>query len=210
MHQHSSPQPAHHNTPFSFAANLNISCFFGVPHAAARSSSRIPLTSRRAVERGGEKYLLAGLARGAWRVVRGMCAVSSDKRLVKRPRARHASRALRRAWLRARGGSESPYTVWFGLVCFLGRFNTVVWGWILGGMWDCARGISPPRQCLFGPPLIIRTADQKKTSDDDKNRASQVASALICNTPHKRSIPISPHEHDTSNREGGRGGTPDH
>ena len=27
--------------------------------------------------------------------------------------------------------------------------------------WDCARGIFPPRECFPGPPLIIRTVDQK-------------------------------------------------
>ena len=50
--------------------------------------------------------------------MRGMCAVSSDKR----PRARHASRVLRRAC--GRGAVPSPYGLaWFGSV----------WDGILGG-----------------------------------------------------------------------------
>jgi hypothetical protein len=55
--------------------------------------------------------------------VRGVCAVSSDKR----PRARHASRVLRRAC--GRGTGLSPCVVWLGL----GRFGSV-WDWILGGI----------------------------------------------------------------------------
>ena len=60
------------------------------------------------------------LARGPClgRVVRGMCAVSSDKR----PRARHASRVLR-SGLRVRGGSESVLDGLAGL----GRFGMGFW-----------------------------------------------------------------------------------
>ena len=66
----------------------------------------------------------------AWeRVLRGVCAVSSDKR----PRARRASRALHRAC--GQGADLSLRMVRLGL----GRFV----GWDSG--WDCARGIFPPR-----------------------------------------------------------------
>ena len=69
--------------------------------------------------------------------MRGVCAISSDMRL----RARHASRALRRA----RGGSgrsESLYgsaSFWVGL------------GW--GSGWDCARGLFSTERVLHPDPL---------------------------------------------------------
>ena len=82
------------------------------------------------------------------RVMRGVCAVSSDKG----PCARHASRALRRAC--GQGAVLSLCMVRPGS----GRFGVGFWV----GFWVGLRARDfPTERVLSRTPLIIRTVDQK-------------------------------------------------